>query len=76
MSFGQRIKSLRQNQQKTQQQIAVKAGIPQTTLSNWELDKTEPVVSDARKLAAALEVSLVELIEGKDQQAACLPRTG
>lgn len=76
MSFGQRIKSLRQNQQKTQQQIAVKAGIPQTTLSNWELDKTEPTISDARKLAAALGVSLAELIEGKDQQAACLPRTG
>jgi transcriptional regulator with XRE-family HTH domain len=76
MSFGQRIKSLRQNQQKTQQQIAVKAGIPQTTLSNWELDKTEPVISDARKLAVALGVSLAELIEGKDHQAACLPRTG
>jgi len=76
LTFGQRVKFYRQSIRKSQKAVAIEAGIPQTTLSGWETGKTEPVVSDAQKLAAALGVSLSELIEGPEQPAACLPRTG
>jgi transcriptional regulator with XRE-family HTH domain len=76
MTLGQRIRFFRNLLKKTQDDIKDETGIPQTTLSNWERDLTEPVVSDAKKLANVLKVSLMELIEGQDQQAACLPKTG
>lgn len=75
-SLGERLKDYRKQAKKSQKFIEAETGIPQNTLSGWENDKSEPTISDARKLAVALGISLVELIEGKDQQAACLPRTG
>ena len=76
MTFGQRIRFYRQRINKSQKIIEAETGIPQTTQSGWENDKTEPTVSDAQKLAAALGVTLAELIEGQDQPAAGLPNTG
>lgn len=76
MTFGQRIKVFRQRVSKSQKDIEAETEIPQATLSGWENDKSEPCVSDAVKLAAALGVTVAELIDGPDQQPGTLPRTG
>jgi Predicted transcriptional regulators len=76
MTLGQRIKLYRKQAKKSQKDIEQEAQIPQTTLSGWENDKSEPTVSDAIKLAKALKVSVTELIGCSDEQAACLQKTG
>lgn len=76
MTFGQRLRSIRKNRNATQADVESTTGIPQTTLSRWETDKAEPVASDIVKLAAALGVTIAELLDATDQQAACLPKTG
>jgi len=56
-SFGERLRRLRDAAGLTQMQLAEKAGVPLTTLRNWEHDRREPLVSAAFKLAGALGVS-------------------
>lgn len=68
MALGQKIKHFRQRAKKSQRDIQVDTGIPQTTLSGWEAEKFEPKASELQKLATALGVSVAELLS--DQPAA------
>jgi len=63
MKFGERIKTLRVLSKKSQTCVSTETGIPQTTISDWENDKSEPTVSDTKKLAVALNVSVAELLD-------------
>lgn len=63
MMFGQRLRQIRKKQKKTQKDLEVATGIPQTTISGWEACKFEPQISDAQKLAIALGVSIAELLD-------------
>jgi len=55
-TFGERLQSLRARAGLTQMQLADKAGVPLTTLRNWEHDRREPMASALFKLARALGV--------------------
>ena len=68
MTLGTKIRYYRNHQKKSQKDIAVRTGIPQTTLSGWENDKSEPTISDAKKLAIALGVTVNELLDDKIPQ--------
>ena len=63
MTFGQRLRQIRQQQNKSQKSIEVVTGIPQTTISGWETGISEPQVTDLKKLAAALGVSAADLLD-------------
>lgn len=62
MNFGKRICAWRLKLGKSQKQVEAETGIPQRTLSDWENDKSEPTLSDAVKLTAALGISINQLI--------------
>ena len=55
-SFGERLQRLRNEAGLTQMQLAERAGVPLTSLRNWEHDRREPLASVLFKLARALGV--------------------
>jgi transcriptional regulator with XRE-family HTH domain len=61
MVFGTTLKELRQQKGLTQTALADASGVPLGTIRDYEQDKREPLLSNARKLAAALGVSLDKL---------------
>jgi transcriptional regulator with XRE-family HTH domain len=58
MTFGQKLKELRQQKGMTQAAFAKASDVPLGTIRDYEQDKREPLLSNAQKLAHALGVSL------------------
>ncbi len=63
MTFGEKIKQLRQQKSLSQPELANLAGIEQSYLSKIENDKSLPSNDILRKLLAAFELTLAELID-------------
>jgi transcriptional regulator with XRE-family HTH domain len=61
-TFGRRLKRLREAAGLSQAQLAAAACVPVGTLRNAEYDRREPLVSTAGKLAAAIGVTVDELL--------------
>lgn len=59
------IKQLREKQGLTQAELAEKIGVSSKTVSKWETAKGLPDVSLLQPLAQALNISLIELINGE-----------
>lgn len=68
-TMGQRLQRLRNIAGLSQAELARLAGIPVTTLRNWEQDRRQPRLDQAVKLARALNVS-VDIIAGAVSEAA------
>lgn len=62
---GTTIKSLREARDLTQAELAKQLGVSSKTISKWETAKGLPDVSLLEPLAAALGISVVELMSGK-----------
>jgi transcriptional regulator with XRE-family HTH domain len=58
MGFAEKLKELRQGRGLTQAGLASVSGIPVGTIRDYEQGKRDPLLSNARKLAHALGVSL------------------
>jgi len=65
-SLAARIRQLREAAGLSMDALATKAGVPMPTLRNWEQAKREPGVFAIEQLAAALGVSISELLSGPD----------
>ena len=63
-SIGLQMRLWRSRRGLSQTTAAVRAGITQATWSNYETCKREPSVTCALRIAAALDVTLAELIDG------------
>jgi putative transcriptional regulator len=63
MTFGQTIRAKRNSKGFSQQYVSGKTEIPQTTLSDWERDKSLPNVVEAYKIASVLGCSLNALVK-------------
>jgi len=61
--IGENLKDARYRAGLTQQELADKAGLTQTTVARIERDAVEPEVRTLRKLAAALGVSISDLLD-------------
>lgn len=62
-TIGSKIKKLRLEKDMTQEELAVKAGIPYATLIKIEGGAVKnPTINTLQKLAQALEVSVDELL--------------
>ena len=59
------IKHLREKQGLTQAELADKIGVSSKTVSKWETAKGLPDISLLQPLSEALNISLIELINGK-----------
>lgn len=62
---GVTIKSLREKQKLTQVQLAEKIGVSSKTISKWETAKGLPDISLLQSLAQALNISVIELMNGE-----------
>lgn len=61
-TLGTRIKVARQRAGLSQPALGRKLGKSTTTVYRWETNRNEPSISTLRDVAAALRVSLAELI--------------
>jgi len=57
-----RLRAVRERRLMTQDELAAKSGITQTTISAIEMGKQSPRVTTVRRLAAALGVEPEELV--------------
>lgn len=64
MSFGGRLKSARNKKKLTQEDVAVKLGIDDTTISKYENDKSEPDNQTLKRLSDLYECS-IDYLMGK-----------
>ena len=62
---GATIKQLRENRKMTQAELAEKIGVSSKTVSKWETAKGLPDISMLQPLAAALGISVIELMNGE-----------
>ena len=62
---GNMIKELREKRKMTQADLAEKLFVSDKTVSKWENGKGYPDISLLEPLAAALDVSVAELLSGK-----------
>jgi len=60
--IGEYLKRARYRAGLTQQELADKAGTTQTTVARIERDAVEPEITTIRKLAAALDVRIADLL--------------
>jgi transcriptional regulator with XRE-family HTH domain len=63
-AFGLRIRALREEAHMTRDQLAEKAGVPVSTLVNWEQGHREPLATQLRKLSVALNIPCDSFFEG------------
>ena len=69
IQFGAFIAQLRKEQELTQKELADKLNVTDKAVSKWETGKGFPDVKLLEPLAQALGVSLVELMQGRRQEA-------
>ena len=62
LSFGERLRALREFHGMSQRQLADAAQIGKTTLQGYEVGRNEPGLTNLRKLTNALDVSLDTLV--------------
>lgn len=63
MTFGEKLTEIRKERGLSQQELGKKSNINKRIISRYETDKTIPSIDAAKKLAAALQVSLDYLAE-------------
>lgn len=63
MNTGDRIKFYRKEKKLTQTELSDKSGISRNALSNYELNKRKPTIEILEKIANALEINVIFLIE-------------
>jgi transcriptional regulator with XRE-family HTH domain len=64
MSFGQHLRGLREGAGLSRPELARKAGVPASTLRNWEGDRGFPGLAACLRLAEALGVPVERFAEG------------
>lgn len=67
-SIGKNIKKWRSEKGITQDQLAERLHVTRQAVSNWENGKTQPDIEMLTALAECFEISVEELIYGKENQ--------
>ncbi len=67
-TFGQRLARLRKKAGITQEKLAEMLDVSYMTVRRWEWGKNAPRLDEAKKIAAALNVSEEELLNGAPEQ--------
>jgi transcriptional regulator with XRE-family HTH domain len=69
MSFGSHLRALREAAGLSRAEAARRAGVPVSTLRNWEADRGMPSMARALQLARALGVAMEHFAEGVEDPA-------
>lgn len=56
--IGYKLKEIRENQNLTQNELAIRTGLHITTIGNYEIDRREPKATQLKLMADALGVSM------------------
>ena len=75
MSFGGHLRTLRGEARLSRAELARRAGVPVSTLRNWEYNRGFPGVSALLRLAESLGVPAERLAEGVDDPAEGKPES-
>jgi len=67
-NVGKNIKKWRSEKGITQEQLAESLHVTRQAVSNWEVGKTQPDVETLSALAGCFEITVEELIYGKETQ--------
>ncbi|HYE78673.1 MAG TPA: helix-turn-helix transcriptional regulator [bacterium] len=63
MSFGAKLKKMREAKGLSQTELAKASGLKQQSIARWELDENDPPWTAVQKLAAALGVDCRAFVE-------------
>ena len=66
MTFGEKLKKLRNEKGLTQDELAERIFVTRTAISKWENDKGYPNIDSLKQLSNLFEVSIDELISDSD----------
>ena len=66
MTFGEKIKKLRNDNRLTQDELAEKIYVTRTAISKWETDKGYPSIDSLKELSNLFHISIDELISDTD----------
>ena len=66
--IGRNLQKLRKQKNLTQEALAEMAGVTRQTVAKWETEESSPDLAAAGRLAAALEVSLDDLINAPPEE--------
>lgn len=66
MTFGEKLKKLRSDNELTQDELAEKIFVTRTAISKWETDKGYPSIDSLKQLSNLFGVSIDELISDAD----------
>lgn len=69
MTIGKRIAQLRKGKGMTQEELSQQMEVSAQAVSKWENDQTCPDIASLPKLAKILEVTVDELLSGKEETA-------
>lgn len=67
MSFSERLYTLRKLYGLSQQQLAKKAGVSQSSINYWEKGERVPGIGQIEKISKALDVPISALLETKQE---------
>jgi transcriptional regulator with XRE-family HTH domain len=68
MSFGQNLLALRKGKNISQDELGGQIKVSRQTISKWELDETTPEMEKLILLSEIFDVSIDELVKGKNPQ--------
>lgn len=67
MNFGEQIKSIRQKENLTQEQFAMKLNVSRQAVSNWENNKNLPDIGMLILMSDVFQISLDYLVKGENE---------
>jgi transcriptional regulator with XRE-family HTH domain len=67
MTFGQRLRQIRENKGITQKELAEKLNVTFQTISKWENSVTEPDISTIKEIAKLLNCSIEQLFNDSEE---------
>jgi transcriptional regulator with XRE-family HTH domain len=74
--IGERIRSAREDQGWTQDQLAAEVGVSRSAVAQWETGRAGQVTGNLTRVAAELGVGVEHLMYGRDKSAPNQPHTG
>ena len=66
MTFGEKLRKLRTDNDLTQDELAEKIYVTRTAISKWETDKGYPSIDSLKELSSLFQISIDELISDAD----------
>lgn len=66
ITIGENIRRYRKEKNMTQKDLGDYIGISNTYLSDLEVGRTNPSIKTLKKIAAALEISYIDLLQGTE----------